>query len=146
MPLGYYQTLDGLLGETNVQTAKGDTATSALAAGLESYSSSGCSHGRLTLKIGNYRPVSLESALCKVLQGIIRGKRCRHLMHHRMLHSGQHGVLQHLSYLANLKRFLNKATLRLNENKPAEVSYLNVSKACDFVTYPLPSRICESLA
>ena len=51
---------------------------------------------------GNYRPVSLTSVVCKVLESIIKDAIMEHLEQHKLLEVSQHGFLPGRSCMTNL--------------------------------------------
>ena len=56
----------------------------------------------------NYRPVSLTSVICKLLEAIIRDHMMDFLIKHKLINPYQHGFLKARSCLTNLLRFLRK--------------------------------------
>ena len=56
----------------------------------------------------NYRPVSLTSVICKVLETIIRDHMMDFLIKHKLINPSQHGILKARSFLKNLLCFLRK--------------------------------------
>ena len=46
------------------------------------------------LAASNYRPVSLTSICCKLMEGIIRDRVMDHLVRHDLISSSQHGFVQ----------------------------------------------------
>ena len=56
----------------------------------------------------NYRPVSLTSVICKVLETIIRDHMMDFLIKHKLINPSQHGFLKARSCLTNLLCFLRK--------------------------------------
>ena len=84
---------------------------------------------------GNYRPVSLTSQICKVLESILRDNIVNHLNTHTLLLKSQHGFTKGKSYLTNLLSFLEDVTKAIDEGKPLDVIYLDFSKAFDKVPH-----------
>jgi hypothetical protein len=85
-------------------------------------------------KPSNYRPVSLTSVLCKVLEQIIRD----HLMSHMAVHitECQHGFLTGRSCATQLLETLNIWTKLLDEKGTTmDVIYLDFAKAFDTVPH-----------
>ena len=85
---------------------------------------------------GNYRPVSLTSTVCKLLERIMRSKLMDHLIENKIINLSQHGFMSDRSCQTNLLEFLDKITKMLDEGKAADVIYLDYSKAFD--------KICHS--
>ena len=56
----------------------------------------------------NYRPVSLTSVICKLLETIIRDHMMDFLIKHKLINPSQHGFLKARSCLTNLLCFLRK--------------------------------------
>ena len=56
----------------------------------------------------NYRPVSLTSVICKLLETIIRDHMMDFLVKHKLINTSQHGFLKARSCLTNLLCFLKK--------------------------------------
>lgn len=81
-------------------------------------------------ELGNYRPVSLTSVLCKALERIIRGHVCLHLTQHSML------CLRLTRFLeTNLLCFLDGVTRGPDEGRPVKVCYLGFSRRFDSVNH-----------
>ena len=56
----------------------------------------------------NYRPVSLTSVICKLLESIIRDHMMDFLPKHKLINTSQHGFLKARACLTNLLCFLRK--------------------------------------
>ena len=84
---------------------------------------------------GNYRPISLTSQICKVLESILRDNIVNHLSTHTLLLKSQHGFTKGKSCLTNLLSFLKDVTKAIDEGKPLDVIYLDFSKAFDKVPH-----------
>ena len=56
----------------------------------------------------NYRPVSLTSVICKLLEAIIRDHMMDFLINHKLINPSQHGFLKARSCITNLLCFLRK--------------------------------------
>ena len=76
----------------------------------------------------NYRPVSLTSVICKLLETIIRYHMMDFLVKHKLINPSQHGFLKARSCLTNLLCFLRKW---VDEGSPVDVIYLDFQKAFD---------------
>ena len=58
----------------------------------------------------NYRPVSLTSVVCKLLETLIRDHIVEFLVKHNLINTSQHGFLKARSCLTNLLCFLEEIT------------------------------------
>lgn len=81
----------------------------------------------------NYRPVSLTSVVCKLLESLLRDKMMDHLLTHNLLNHSQHGFMSHKSCTTNLLEFLEEVLREVDEGIPVDVAYLDFSKAFDKV-------------
>ena len=61
-------------------------------------------------KSENYRPVSLTSVICKLLEKLIKNHMVDFLVRHKLLNSSQHGFLKARSCLTNMLCFLEEIT------------------------------------
>ena len=86
-------------------------------------------------KVENYRPVSLTSLACKVLESIIKDKLINFLEENNLIGNTQHGFRKGRSCLTNLLHFLDFATESFDKRKQLDVSYLDFSKAFDKVPH-----------
>jgi hypothetical protein len=82
---------------------------------------------------GNYRPVSLTSVCCKILESILRDEMMEHLLANNLLNKSQHGFTPGKSCCTNLLEFLEKTTEVIDEGKPFDVVFLDFAKAFDKV-------------
>ena len=83
----------------------------------------------------NYRPVSLTSILCKVLESHIRSSIVGHLKRYKLIKETQHGFLSGKSCLTNLLEFLELVTKYVDQGHPVDAIYLDFSKAFDKVPH-----------
>ena len=56
----------------------------------------------------NYRPVSLTSVVCKLLETLIRDSMVEFLVKHNLINTSQHGFLKARSCLTNILCFLEE--------------------------------------
>lgn len=84
---------------------------------------------------GNYRPVSLTSCVCKLLERIIKDQLMNHLTKFNLINSSQHGFIQKRSCLTNLLDFLNFTHRSVDAGEAVDVIYLDFSKAFDKVPH-----------
>ena len=85
--------------------------------------------------VGNYRPVSLTSVLCKVMEGLLKDVLMKHLLQNNILNASQHGFMQKKSCLTNLVEYLDVLTKLVDEGHSVDVVYLDFSKAFDKVPH-----------
>ena len=83
----------------------------------------------------NYRPVSLTSQVCKVLESLIRKHILEHLTTNKILSDRQHGFREGRSCLSNLLEAIEKWTEILDEDDGIDVAYLDFRKAFDLVSH-----------
>ena len=79
----------------------------------------------------NYRPVSLTSVICKLLQTIIRDHMMDFLIKHKLINPSQHGFLKARSCLTNMLCFFEEITKWVDEGSQVDVIYLDFQKAFD---------------
>ena len=83
----------------------------------------------------NYRPVSLTSQVCKVMESIIRDEITKHLTRNNLLNDAQHGFREGRSCLTNLLETLEQWTEIIDEGDCIDVAYLDFRKAFDLVSH-----------
>jgi ribonucleases P/MRP protein subunit RPP40 len=83
----------------------------------------------------NYRPVSLTSHVCKVMETIIKNRLTLHLYQYKLIHSTQHGFMKNRSCLTNLLEFLEYICSFVDKGQPIDVIYLDFQKAFDKVPH-----------
>jgi ribonucleases P/MRP protein subunit RPP40 len=84
---------------------------------------------------GNYRPVSLTSVVCKIMEKIIKNNIVEKLNEHNIIRDSQHGFTKGRSCLTNLLEFFEEVYERIDEGKPVDVIYLDFAKAFDKVPH-----------
>ena len=83
----------------------------------------------------NYRPVSLTSVICKLLERLIKEYMADFLVKHQLLNSSQHGFLKARSCLTNMLCFLEEITKWIEVRSPVDIIYLDFQKAFDKVPH-----------
>ena len=83
----------------------------------------------------NYRPISLMSIICKVLERILRDHIMLHLTTHQLIAREQHGFVPKKSCITNLLESAELLTKALQERRWLDVLYIDFSKAFDSVPH-----------
>src|SRR6218665_2764881 len=83
---------------------------------------------------GNYRPVSLTSVVCKVMERIVKDNVVEHLNEYNVIKGSQHGFTTGRSCLTNLKCF-EEVYEKIDEWKLVDVIYLDFANAFDKVPH-----------
>ena len=86
-------------------------------------------------KSENYRPVSLTSVICKLLERLIKDHMVEFRVKHKLLNSSQHGFLKARSCLTNMLCFLEEITKWIDVGSPVDIIYLDFQKAFDKVPH-----------
>ncbi len=84
---------------------------------------------------GNYRPVSLTSCVCKVLEALLNETIVKHLLAYSLIKNTQYGFVKGRSCLTNLLVFLEEVTSDIDRGNPVDVIYLDFQKAFDKVPH-----------
>ena len=87
------------------------------------------------LQASNYRPVSLTSVCCKVMEGIVRDNITIHLNRHNLISARQHGFVHQKACVTNLLECQHKVSAGMGANKPMDVLYTDFEKAFDKVSH-----------
>jgi Reverse transcriptase (RNA-dependent DNA polymerase) len=83
----------------------------------------------------NYRPVSLTSVSCRIMESVIKDHIVKHLDKHGLVKKTQYGFSRGCSCASNLLSFLEKATAALDNGDSVDVVYLDFAKAFDTVPH-----------
>ena len=83
----------------------------------------------------NYRPVSLTSQVCKVMEAIIKVSIFDHMVDKNLLADEQHGFRTGRSCLSNLLSTIEDWTHILDQRDCVDVAYLDFKKAFDLVSH-----------
>ena len=84
---------------------------------------------------GNYRPVSLTSQLCRVMESLIRDVLVKFLEDNQLIADSQHGFKRGRSCLSNLLTFLDKVTGFVDTGDSVDVVFFDLAKAFDRVSH-----------
>jgi hypothetical protein len=85
----------------------------------------------------NYRPVSLTSVVCKLLEHIIVSGVMKHFEDHKILTDCQYGFRKGRSCETQLLEFIEELTTNLESSKQTDVLVMDFSKAFDRVNHSL---------
>jgi hypothetical protein len=86
-------------------------------------------------KAANYRPVSLTSVSCKILEHILCSNIMKHLDKHKILTDAQHGFRRNRSCESQLILTVNDLAKSIDDNKQVDLILLDFSKAFDKVPH-----------
>lgn len=86
-------------------------------------------------EVGNYRPVSLTSVICKIMESLIKDAIMQHIALNNIIAPTQHGFMPNKSCLTNLLEYLETLTKLVDEGHSADVVYLDFAKAFDKVPH-----------
>jgi len=75
---------------------------------------------------GNYRPVSLTSVCCKMLESLLKNAIVTHLEANNLINPSQHGFMAGRSCCTNLIEFMEEVTRGVDEGAPVDVIYLDL--------------------
>ena len=84
---------------------------------------------------GNYRPISLTSIVCKLLETVIRDKMVKFLEENQLIKDSQHGFRNQRSCLTNLLDFFHDVFDNYDECRSVDIIYLDFQKAFDKVPH-----------
>ena len=85
--------------------------------------------------VNNYRPVSITSVVCKLLEKIIKDVLTSFLDSNSIITPAQHGFRKGKSCLSNLLEFLEFVTDHVDQGRDVDIIYLDFSKAFDKVSH-----------
>ena len=89
----------------------------------------------LRTEASNYRPVSLTSQVCKVMEKIINSRIQEHVTRNDLLCQNQHGFTKGRSCLTNLLTSIENWTREMDQGNDVDVIYLDFAKAFDSVPH-----------
>ena len=92
----------------------------------------------------NYRPVSLTSSICKLLESIVRDNIMKYLQLKKLVTPSQHGFVPNKSCLTNLLETLEIITDAINKGDTVDLVLLDFAKAFDKVSHVKLIRKLES--
>jgi hypothetical protein len=86
--------------------------------------------------VSNYRPISLTSSCCKVMESIIHDHLTHFLLTNHLISDCQHGFLKSRSTITNLLSSIRHWLTSLNAGKSTDIIFIDFSKAFDSVSHP----------
>ena len=84
---------------------------------------------------GNYRPVSLTSVVCKIMESIIKESLVKYAEANKLIADCQHGFMRGRSCLTNLLESFEMWTRAVDEGYGLDIIYLDYKKAFDTVPH-----------
>ena len=84
---------------------------------------------------GNYRPISLTSVVCKIMESIIRDDIISHMMSNKLFCEEQHGFVPGRSCITQLLICLEQWTDLVDQGYPVDIIYMDFQKAFDSVPH-----------
>ena len=92
----------------------------------------------------NYRPVSLTSVCCKILESLICDYLMSYLLVNNLLSNKQYGFVKGISAMLQLLHMMDKWTDSLDDDGQMDVIYSDFEKAFDKVPHKrLISKLCN---
>ena len=92
----------------------------------------------------NYRPISLTSHVCKILESEIKDGIVEHVIKFKLIKESQHGFVKNKSCLTNLLEYLTSVSEYVDRGIPVDVIYLDFQKAFDKVPHKrLLLKVCS---
>ena len=83
----------------------------------------------------NYRPVSLTSVVCKLMESFMRQHIMRHLKDEKVLTTKQYGFISNRSTVTQLLNYLDKCCESIADGKVVDSIYFDFAKAFDTVPH-----------
>jgi hypothetical protein len=84
---------------------------------------------------GNYRPVSLTSIVCKMLETIVRDQMCKHMKDNNLFSDLQYGFMEGKSCALQLLEVMQRWLEVLDSGEAIDIVYLDFRKAFDTVPH-----------
>jgi hypothetical protein len=85
--------------------------------------------------MSNYRPVSLTSVVCKIMEKIVKDNIMTHLIKHQLITRNQHGFVKNKNCTTNLLEAMDYITHAIAQGIPVDVFYADFAKAFDKVPH-----------
>ena len=85
--------------------------------------------------VGNYRPVSLTSVICKIIESIIRDSILEYMVRNNLFTNDQHGFVPSRDCMTNLLLTIGTLTSIIEDGGPVDIIYTDFAKAFDSVPH-----------
>lgn len=85
--------------------------------------------------VENYRPISLCSVICKVMETIVNDTLTHFLTENKLIDKNQYGFMKNKSCASQLLHCKNIWTKNLDDRKPIDIIYIDFCKAFDSVVH-----------
>ena len=82
---------------------------------------------------GNYRPISLTSIVCKIMESLIKEAVMNHILSNKLLPPKQYGFISGKSSITQLLRYLGSCVETIVIGGVTDTIYLDFAKAFDTV-------------
>jgi hypothetical protein len=73
---------------------------------------------------GSYRPVSLTSIPCKIMESIVKDRMMEHLLENNLIKDSQQGFMPGRSCATNLVEFMDFVTKEVDDGHPVDIFFL----------------------
>ena len=83
----------------------------------------------------NYRPVSLTSIICKILEKFVKAAIMNHMKRNKLICEQQHGFVDNKSCVTNLLESVETITWHMWKHEPLDILFLDFAKAFDSVPH-----------
>ena len=93
--------------------------------------------------LGNYRPISLTSIICKTLESLVRDELVKDMLQHELFAKNQHGFIPKRDCMTNLLSCIETWTRVIEEEESIDLIYTDFSKAFDSVPH---QRLLQKIA
>ena len=94
---------------------------------------------------GNYRPVSMTSVICKLMESIVKEEIVNHMVRNKLFSTKQHGFVPFRDCMTNLLTCLELWTEMIENGEAVDVIYTDFSKAFDSVPHQRLLKKMKSL-
>ena len=85
--------------------------------------------------VSNYRPISLTSVCCKVMETVIKNHIMNYLLDRKLISRQQHGFLTKRSTCTQLLESINDWSVALDNKNNVDIVYVDFSRAFDSVVH-----------